>query len=246
MPKLDTVMLNTLKVNIVCALLQVISCSLTGYGFARFKFKGRNLLFGVVILMILIPPQLTLIAQYLRFRYFDIFGIIELITGSPFNMVSAKNAPLTMYLPAITGNGIRSGLMILIFRQFFKGLPKELEDAAYLDGCGPLRTFALVMVPNALSSFLTVFLFSTVWYWNDYFVSSSFFNDNKTIAMMVTNIESVLKLELFNDASLQVSARELVPWMQAGCLIAILPMLLLYIFLQKYFTEGIERSGLVG
>ena len=142
------------------------------------------------------------------------------------------------------GNGIRAGLMIFIFRQFFKGLPKELEDAAYLDGCGPLRTFVQVMIPNASSSFLTVFLFSVVWYWNDYYVSSTFFTKNQTIALMLKNLSTLLSQQLFNNAD--VSPREQIVWMEAGCLIAILPILVMYTFLQKYFTEGIERSGLVG
>lgn len=104
-----------------------------------------------------------------------------------------------MYLPALTGNGIRSGLMIFIFRQFFKGLPKELEDAAYLDGCGPLRTFVQIMIPNALSSFLTVFLFSVVWYWNDYYVSSTFFTSNTTIALMLKNLGTQLNNTILKD-----------------------------------------------
>lgn len=142
------------------------------------------------------------------------------------------------------GNGIRAGLMIFIFRQFFKGLPKELEDAAYLDGCGSLRTFVQVMIPNASSSFLTVFLFSVVWYWSDYYVSSTFFTKNQTIALMLKNLSTLLSQQLFNNAD--VSPREQIVWMEAGCLISILPILIMYVFLQKYFTEGIERSGLVG
>ena len=134
--------------------------------------------------------------------------------------------------------------MIFIFRQFFKGLPKELEDAAYLDGCGSLRTFVQVMIPNASSSFLTVFLFSVVWYWNDYYVSSTFFTKNQTIALMLKNLSTLLSQQLFNNAD--VSPREQIVWMEAGCLISILPILIMYVFLQKYFTEGIERSGLVG
>ena len=151
-----------------------------------------------------------------------------------------------MYLPAATGNGIRSGLMILIFRQFFRGMPKELEDAAYLDGCSPFGTFLRVMMPNALSSLLTVFLFSVVFYWNDYYVSSTFFTNNKTVSLMLKNLSSQLSLMLFNDATVQISAREQIVWMEAGCLISIMPILIMYIFLQKYFTEGIERSGIVG
>ena len=75
-------LLNTLLLNIGCSLVQVVTCSLTGYGFARFKFKGKNLLFGIVIMMILVPSQIILIPQYMQFRYFDIFGLIKLITAT--------------------------------------------------------------------------------------------------------------------------------------------------------------------
>ena len=227
--KLGKPIVNTIVINIGCSLLQVISSAVTGYGFARFRFRGKNILFGIVILMILVPPQVILLPQY------DLFNSLGMI-----------NTPWTMYLPAMTANGIKSGIMIFIFRQFFRGLPRELEDAACLDGCGPFRTFAEIMVPNALSSFLTVFLFAVVWYWNDYYVCNSFFSSNQTLALTIKNIQPVLNAALFNDASLRVSAREYVVWTQAACLISISPMLVMYVFLQKYFTEGIERSGLVG
>ncbi|MBE6850113.1 MAG: carbohydrate ABC transporter permease [Ruminococcus sp.] len=239
---------NTLFLNIGCSLVQVASCAITGYGFARFRFKGKNLLFGIVMMMILVPNQIIAIPQYTGFRYF--FGLQPIIrdlfgnaAASSFNLI---DTPWTMYLPALTANGIRAGLMIFIFRQFFKGLPKELEDAAYLDGCGPFMTFLKVMIPNAASSFLTVFLFSVVWYWNDYYVSSTFFTENATMALMLKNLSSELKKELFGSATVHVSARDQILWMEAGCLLAVTPLLLMYTLLQKYFTEGIERSGLVG
>ncbi len=228
---------NTLILNIGCSLVQVVSCAITGYGFARFKFKGKGILFGIVIMMILVPTQVISLPLYTQFRYFGIKGLFSI------NLIDTM---WTMYLPAITANGIRSGLMILIFRQFFKGLPRELEDAAYIDGCGPFKTFIRVMVPNAASSFLTVFLFSVVWYWNDYYVSSTFFTENHTVALMLQNLDSQLKLALFNDANVEISPREQIVWKEAGCLLSITPILLMYTFLQKYFTEGIERSGLVG
>ncbi len=238
----------TLVLNIGCSLIQVVTCAITGYGFARFRFKFKNLLFGVVIMMILVPHQIISMSQYTEFRYF--FGLQPFIAdtfgskvGSAFNLI---DSPLTMYLPALTANGIRAGLMIFIFRQFFKGLPKELEDAAYLDGCGPFATFIKVMIPNAASSFLTVFLFSVVWYWNDYYVSSTFFLNNNTIALALKNLDKLLLLELFGTVTAQVTPREQILWMEAGCLMAVTPLLVMYIFLQKYFTEGIERSGLVG
>ena len=223
-------LLNTLKLNIGCSVVQVISCAITGYGFARFKFRGKGIMFGIVIMMILVPTQIISLPLYTQFRYFGIKGIFSI------NLIDSMAC---MHLPAATGNGIRSGLMILIFIQFFRGMPKELEDAAYLDGCSPFGTFLRVMKPNALSSLLTVFLFSVVFYWNDYYVSSTFFTNNKTVSLMLKNLSSQLSLMLFNDATVQISAREQIVWMEAGCLISIMPM-------QKYFTEGIERSGIVG
>lgn len=234
-------LVNTLVLNIGCSILQVLTCALTGYGFARFKFKGKNILFFIVILMILVPSQIILIPQYMFFRYFNPFGIYHAITGNYINFI---NSGVTMYFPALTANGIRAGLFIFLFRQSFRGLPKELEDAAYLDGCSPFRTFIQVMVPNAGATFLTVFLLSVVWYWNDYYVSTSFFTDNKTVALMLKNLDANLTRLIFGNETPNV--RELIVWMEAGCLISILPMLILYICLQKNFTEGIARSGLTG
>lgn len=237
----------TLLLNIGCSLVQVVTCAVAGYGFARFKFKFKNLLFGLVLMQILVPCQIIAIPQYMEFRYcLGIQPLMENISpalGKAFNLI---DSPLTMYLPAIMGNGIRAGLMVFIFRQFFKGLPKELEDAAYLDGCGPFRTFIQVMIPNASSSFLTVFLFSVVFYWNDFYVSSTFFTKNSTMALMLKNLNTQLSMVLFNSATVEISPREQILWMEAGCLLAVFPLLIMYAFLQKYFTEGIERSGLVG
>ncbi|MBQ9209712.1 MAG: carbohydrate ABC transporter permease [Oscillospiraceae bacterium] len=234
---------NTLFINIGCSILQVITCALTGYGFGRFNFKGKSIFFFVVILMILMPSQIILIPQYMFFRYFNPLWVYHAITGNYINLI---NSPLTMYLPALTANGIRAGLFIFLFRQAFRGLPKELEDAAYLDGCSPLKTFVSIMVPNAGSTFLTVFLLSVVWYWNDYYVSTSFFTNNSTIALQLKNLDASLTRIIFNNGNIKINARELIVWMEAGCLISITPILIMYIFLQKYFTEGIARSGLTG
>lgn len=228
---------NTIFLNIGCSLVQVMSCAVTGYGFARFDFRWKKLLFGIVIMMILVPPQVISLPLYTQFRFFGIRGIFS---------VNLIDSMLTMYLPAMTANGIRSGLMILIFRQFFRGLPRELEDAACIDGCGPFMTFVRVMIPNAASAFLTVFLFSVVWYWNDYYVSTSFFTDTRTVATVLYDLDSRLSRALYGDARIRPSARELIVWKEAGCLMSILPILIMYVFLQKHFTEGIERSGLAG
>ena len=235
---------NTLSVNIVCSLLQVVTCSITGYGFARFKFKLRGILFIIVILQIIVPTQIVLIPQFMQFRYFDIFGIFAAMseTGDPLNLT---NSPWALYLQAICVNGIRAGLFVLLFRQFFRGLPKELEDAAHLDGCGPFSTFVRIMVPNARTSFLTVFIFSLVWYWNDSYVSGMFYTESNTIALQVSNLFSTISAWL-NGGTIQGIPQQYMVWIEAGCLLSLLPILLIYCFLQKYFIEGIERSGITG
>lgn len=252
-------LLNTVLLNLVCSLLSVVVCAVTGYGFARFNFKGKGLLFAIVIMQIIVPPQITVIPIYLQWAFFKGAGLVKLasmtgattflgsaikINGNGQPYISLIDNPLVMYAPALLVNGIKSGLYILIFRQFFKGLPKELEDAAYLDGCGPFKTFIRIMVPNASSSFLTVFLFSIVWYWNDYYVSSTFFISNHTVALALQKLSTDLDQQLFNGA--QVGTRKKIVWLEAGCLLTIAPILIMYCFLQKHFTEGLERSGLVG
>ncbi len=226
---------NTLFLNVGCSVVQVISCSVTGYGFARFEFKGKNFLFLIVIMMILVPPQIISLPLYTQFMNFGI-GTFRI------NLIDNM---LTMYLPAITANGLKSGLMILIFRQFFRGLPRELEDVAYIDGCSPFRTFITIMLPNTLLAVLTVFLFSVVIYWNDYYTSSVYFHNTKTLALVLENLDNELKKYLFGSAEVQISQREQIVWKEAGCLLSITPILIVYIFLQKYFTESIELSGII-
>lgn len=226
---------NTLFLNVGCSVVQVISCSVTGYGFARFEFKGKNFLFLIVIMMILVPPQIISLPLYTQFMNFGI-GTFRI------NLIDNM---LTMYLPAITANGLKSGLMILIFRQFFRGLPRELEDVAYIDGCSPFRTFITIMLPNTLPAVLTVFLFSVVIYWNDYYTSSVYFHNTKTLALVLENLDNELKKYLFGSAEVQISQREQIVWKEAGCLLSITPVLIVYVFLQKYFTESIELSGII-
>ncbi len=227
--ELPETLLNTFLLNIGCSAVQVMACAVTGYGFARFDFFGRKFFFGIVIMMIIVPPQIISLPLYSNFVH---LGLI--------------NSKLSMYLPALMGNGIRSGFMIFIFCQFFKGLPKEIEDSAYIDGCGRFRAFLSIMLPNAKSALLTVFLFSVVFYWNDYYISSLFFTDNQTVALMVKNLDSRLSVKLFNSSAVKASPREQIVWLEAGCLISVSPMLIMYTFLQRYFIEGIERSGIVG
>jgi multiple sugar transport system permease protein len=241
------VIMNTLIINVGCSVIQVATCALAGYGFARFKFKGRGLLFGIVILQMIVPIQIIMIPLYTQFAHFDLFGIMTLIRGEPLSLIGN---PVTMFAMAFFCNGIRAGLFILLFRQFFRGLPKELEDAAYLDGCGPLETFVKIMIPNAFVSFLTVFIFSVVWYWNDTFVTGMLVGGEggmHTISLAINgeNMWRSMSFHIHGDPNVGQASSYIV-WVQAACLMAISPILMMYIFLQKHFVEGVERSGIVG
>lgn len=237
---------NTITIDVVSSLIQVAICAIVGYGFARFKFKGRGIAFAAVIMTIIVPIQTILIPLYINYRFFSVFGILDvysLIIGKSVS-VNLLNQPMVFYLPAIFGMGIRSGFYIFMYRQFFRGLPKELEEAAWIDGCGKFKTFYKVMLPNAKSIIITIFLFSLVWYWNDYFNTSMFLSKVPTISTQLSLIRSDGMANLgFNTRGDELA---MTTYIQAGCLISIIPMLILYMFTQRQFTESIERAGIVG
>ena len=122
-------------------------------------------------------------------------------------------------------------------------MPVEIEDAAYVDGCGPVRTFLRIMLPNALSPVLIVFLFSLVWYWNDTFFSGMYLDQFKTLSVTLEVLKNNLGVML---PGLQADQFTISAYLQAGVLLIVAPVLLIYILLQKYFTESITRTGLIG
>ncbi len=236
---------NTMAVDVVSSFIQICICAIVGYGFARFKFAGRGIAFGAVILTIIVPLQTVLIPIYLNYRFFSLFGILDVwnfLTGANVSLNLLGNN-MVFYLPALLGNGIRSGLYIFMYRQFFRGLPKELEEAAWIDGCGKFKTFYRVMLPNAKAIVFTIFLFSIVWYWNDYFQTSMFLTGVPTIATQLSSLKGALSQKVNTGVMTEL---ECAAYVQGGCLISMLPMLILYMFTQRQFTESIERSGIVG
>lgn len=226
----------------------LISCSLVGYGFARFKFKEKNILFILLVLTIIVPPQTILISSFINFRYFDFGGILTLLSKIlPFlpSSINLIDTPWTFILPALFSSGLRAGLFAFIFRQFFAGLPKELEEAATIDGCGGFRTFLQIMVPLAKPAIITVLLFSVVWNWNDYYQSAVYFYNDMPVSVMLKQMASLLQdSKLYNTVT--DTPDQIRTYLQAGCLLSIAPPLVLYIFTQRFFTESIERSGIVG
>ncbi|BBH18663.1 transporter [Paenibacillus baekrokdamisoli] len=237
-----TVFANTATFTLVSAVLQVFTCAFVGYGFARFNFKFKNTLFVMVLFTIIVPTQTIILPLYAQYRFFDFFGISQLIalfTGHK-PTVTLTNTGWIYYLPSLLGNGIRSGLFIYIFRQFFRGLPKGLEDAALIDGCGPFRCYFRVMLPNAVTAIVTVMLFSIVWHWNDYYFSGMLLSSKVTLSMVLANLPAKIQ-----DMNGFVNPVENSIQIQAGVLMLIFPLLVMFAFGQKYFTESIERTGLV-
>lgn len=238
---------NTVYLDLVSAVLQTAVCCIVAYGFARFRFRGRNVLFALVIFTIIVPPSTTLISSYLQYRSFDvayIFSALNWLFTGRFEGVRLVNTPFVMWLPALFGTGIRSGLFIFLYRQFFSSMPKELEEAAYIDGCGPYSCFARIIVPNAKSEIVTVLIFSIVWYYNDTFYSSTYMDSLRTISTSLEYLNE--NLATISPLGAALDRYQVVTLIQAACLLTIIPLTIFYIIMQRYFTESVQRTGIVG
>jgi multiple sugar transport system permease protein len=169
----------TVFIVLISSVLQIAACTLAAYGFARYKFPLKNFWFMCVMLIIVVPPQTIMSSLYLNFYFFDVFGIFRLITGSPLNLL---NSVVGFWLLSATGMGLKSGLYIFMLRQYFRGVPKELEEAAWVDGCGRFKTFVRIMLPDASPMLISCFLFSFVWQWTDSFYSTLFLTSYKMLS----------------------------------------------------------------
>ena len=218
--------------------LQLLVCSMVGYGFARFDFPLKKLLFGCVVVMIVIPAHTIMLPLYMTFKSFDPFGIVSAIKGTP----GIMGTVVPMYIMTLLGCGVRSGLYIYIFNQFFRGLPKEIEEAALVDGCGVWYTYFRIMLINAMPAVITVAVFSIVWQFNDTFYAKLFLiSEDVVISKKISSLQAVIANV---DKILDTTIQEL--YLDAGIVLIILPILIIYLVLQKYFIEGVERSGIVG
>jgi len=240
-PYLDS-MLNTLWVSLVVSLLQVVACTLVGYGFARYNFPLKKFWFGCVIAVIIIPPQTISIALYANFNAFDPFGLFTALTGKPLNML---NSTVPYMLMSLTCMGLKDGLYIYMLRTYFQGIPKSLEEAAFVDGCSTMHTFVRIMLPDAVPTIASCFLFSFVWQWTDLFYTRNFF---KSINMYSTKLQGMTSQmtryfsQGTNSSVIVAQAREQ-QLLNIGVLICIIPLIILYVFTQKTFVQSIAMSG---
>ena len=226
-------LLDTLILSLLVALAQTFICCFIGYGFAKYKFKGVGLLFGLVVLTMVVPHNAIKFAMHMRFCYFDVFGVIELFTGRAANLL---NTFWPFALLSLTGLAFKNGLYIFMMRQFFRGVPDELEESAYIDGSGVFRTFFTIILPLSVPMMITIFLFAFSWQWTDYFYTGLFFPTGKMV--FLSNFTATGSVQATGAAGSANSA--------TASMLIIAPLIVMYLFCQRYLIQGIERSGIVG
>jgi len=212
---------------------QLMTCTFVAYGIARLKFKGRGLIFGLVIFTLIVPPQVTIAPTY-----------IMLSPNSPFNIALGtdffnwQDTFLPMIVPCFFAMGLSGGLFIFIYRQYFRGMPEELENAALIDGCGIFGTYFRIILPNAKSPMLVALILSLVWQWNNFFEPSIFIRD------IVGSGNLPMQLQAMGE-NLGPMGGNLNPAVtMAATFLVILPVILVFFLLQNQFMKGIERVGL--
>ncbi len=252
-------LLNTALLSLSVAIIQTLVACLVGYGLAKFKFKGNKLVMGLVVFTMIVPHQTLSVAikqwiadvDVLQPKTFEAMwgyegpiGLFNKIRGVDTLPIINTLAPY--YIFSVCGLAFKNGLYIYLLRQFFKGVPDELEESAYVDGSGVFRTFFKIIIPLAVPMMITVFLFSFSWQWTDQFYHSVFFVDvgeTKLYLMpdIIKKVPPSLRDNTFGAWDLYASIIK----NTAGMMI-IAPLIIMYLFCQKYLVQGIERSGLVG
>ena len=266
----------TLRLSLLTAVLQTFTCAFVAYGFAKFKFKGNKILFALVILTMIIPHRTIQSAMTDSFGHFDIGGIFNFLSGgemsffgltytSPIDILDFKGGIqlLDSYWPfvilSITGLAFKNGLFIFLLRQFFMGIPDELEESAYIDGSGVFRTFFKIILPISIPMLITVFIFSFSWCWTDtyYTGNTMFFKGSATGGdfyapggggyLLSNNFVSSKEVASLQASVVGVEGKQ-TEWLGAvhntSALMVIAPLVVIYLFCQKYLVQGIERSGL--
>ncbi len=250
--------LNTAILSLTCAVLQTASCCLIGYGLAKFKFKGAKYVFLAVMLTMIVPHQTLYYSMFVNFRWFDFKGpignmlewpgIFSLI-GRTFKIkdlysgLNLNNTYFPLIILSIFGLAFKNGLYIFLLRQFYRGVPDELEESAYMDGSGPFKTFLKIIVPLSVPMMITVFLFAFSWQWTDSFYTGLFFPTSKTILM--PNIVGIPESLEVKSESFIAGQNIYFSAIRNTCgLMIIAPLVVVYAFCQKFLVQGIERSGL--
>lgn len=205
---------NTLLVMVLSTVGTLISTVLVAYGFSRFYFRARDLLFMVLLSTMMLPPQVSLIPSFVMFQKIGWYDTYLPLIVPAFFAVSAWN--------------------VFLVRQFLMGLPTELDDAARIDGCGPVGILWNVILPQAVPVIVTITAFTAVFWWNEYFYSLIYLQDKAkyTVALGLQSFDSLY----FNNNSMKAAATTMMA----------LPPIVLFFFFQRYFIQGTVVSGVKG
>ena len=217
----------------VPTLCNLISCAIIGYGLARFEFPFKKVVLAVIVFTFILPSQVTMIPTYALYSQIGILGTI-----------------LPFVVPPLLGMGINAPIFILIFWQFFRQVPKVLIEAAQIDGAGYFKSFFRISLPSATPAFITVGLFSFVWYWNESYLTEMYVSGVMTksgwtsLVIQLDNFASNYNSYATTAASGATSINEAIN--MSGTMLSILPLLLMYFVLQRYFVESIDKTGITG
>ena len=237
-------LLNTFILSLSCALIQTFIACLVGYGLSKFKFKGSGLVFFLVIFTMVVPHSTIKFSMYMKFRYFDIYGLFKLLRNAGiinFTYFKFTDTFIPLLVLSLGGLAYKNGLFIFLMRQFFRGVPDELEESAYIDGYGVFKTFFRIVIPMSIPMMITVFLLSFSWQWTDNFYTDMFFSPlTSTIKLLPDIVKTPASMAATATGYMQAAITN------AASLLIILPLIIMYLFCQKYLTQGIERSGIVG
>lgn len=221
--------LNSVIVSLVPSIIQTVVCSLIGYGLSRYQFWGKRLMIALILATFIIPAQTTVLPQMLTYKNLGLLG----------NLFS-------LLLPATFGQGFKSAIFILIFYLSFSSMPKSLEEAAKLDGASDYKIFFTIAVPTGLPAYLTALIFSTVWYWNETYLTVIFLEGGiTTLPMQLSRFVQAYE-NIYPPGFVNIFDRLNEAVKLSGTFLNILPLLLLYFLLQKWFVESVERTGITG
>jgi len=229
---------NSLFVTVAATFGHIIVCSFIGYGFARYNFPLKKILFACVMLSFIVPTQTIIIPLYLTYS----------------NM-GWLNTYLPLLIPTFFGFGLRGALYVFLFRQFFLTVPRSLEEAARIDGCGFMMTYWRIVFPLAKATIVVAMVLSVVWHWNDFYepglyVSSpakSFLPPRLGAIIAAASAQPDEQAEMLRQLGLEDGEDTLNnAVVMAGAVVISAPVLVFFAFAQRQFMQGIERSGITG